>query len=371
MPNSKILSLSLLMAAFGAGYCVRGIDFSDAASLANQSASQPTTPRPLAANRKSEQSGKTSRLAASASGIRLSEQAVNRGAAVSRTQALPMAETEAAPRDTHELLGALDAKLAQNPDMDALRNSPEFQQLIAHLQSDPAARNQVISQFLHASGTDLGNTLSEILAMSGGVEVMPELKDAASQLLRDGNDEQRLNALQLIGGAAGNDPKLRSQVIDMLHKVADSDPRLASAAISSLNRQGVSTRTEHQDVIRAVSPLAASADPEVRRNSLQVLTQWTGKDQSTLEIFTKAARDSDTGVRSLAVSALGNGSFSYENVRDSLLAVLQNPSEDLKVQAAAQQALSSFPLDEQALKIYQEYMASVKTEGGSASGAFN
>ena len=120
MPNSKILYLSLLMAAFGAGYCVRGIDFADAVSLTNPSAAAPKTASPLAANRKSEPLDKISRLAQSASGIRLSEQAVNRSAAVSRTQALPMAAAEAAPRDTHELLGALDAKLAQNPEIEEI-----------------------------------------------------------------------------------------------------------------------------------------------------------------------------------------------------------------------------------------------------------
>lgn len=253
-----------------------------------------------------------------------------------------------------ELLATMESLVLKHKSDEEIRGTKEFQQLLSLLAADPGARKRVLERLLNVNGTSLGDTLSQALALSGGQDI-PEIKAAATRLLRGGTAEQRLNALQMLGQASGNDPSIRSSVLEILRSEAGTNPKLAMAAMSSLSQKGVVSQGDYQAVVGSIALFVHSQDPEVRQTSLQALSNWSDPDPAALQTFTEAAYDSDAGVRALAVSVLGQGGFDYESVRDTLISTLQNPTEDLSVKAAAQQALGHFPLDEQALAIYRAY----------------
>lgn len=256
-----------------------------------------------------------------------------------------------------ELLGSIGSLASLDKTYDEIRDGKEFQQLLSLLSADPVARNLVLEQFLQVSGTPLGKTLSLALGQSRGDTELPQIKEAAVRLLRDGSAEQRINALQMLGHSS-QDKDTRPMVLDILRNESQVNPEMAIAAMSTLSRQGIASQTDQQEVVSAVAPLIHSQDSQVRQNSLQLLAQWAGHDKSTLQTFTEATYDASPEVRSLALATLGRGGFDYNNVRDPLLSALQNPNEDQNVKAAALQALEGFPLDAQAFEIYQAHLSS-------------
>ncbi|NJA07156.1 HEAT repeat domain-containing protein [Methylococcaceae bacterium WWC4] len=253
------------------------------------------------------------------------------------------------------MLETIESLTLESKPNEEIRDSKEFQQLLYLLTSDPLARKGLLERFMSVSGTPLGDALSLALAMSVVGRETPEVKAAATQLLRSGTAEQRLNALQMLGQVDGNDGNIRSAVLDILRNDADANPKLAAAAITALGRKGVVSQGDYQAMVDTIAPLMHSKDPQVRQASLQMLSQWADRDATALQTFTEAAYDADVGVRAAAVAALGQGGFDYQSVRDTLISALQNPGENPSVKVAAQQALQGFPLDEQALTIYQAY----------------
>ncbi|MEQ1638944.1 MAG: HEAT repeat domain-containing protein [Methylococcales bacterium] len=277
------------------------------------------------------------------------------------SQSAPAAEQQVVDpvqqQSAEQLLGTIESLSGQQKTPEEVRDSKEFQQLLSLMATDPITRKGLLERFLKVTGTPFGDVLSLALAMSGGGQEIPEIKTAAVQLLQSGNTQQRLNALQLLGQANTLEPGARAMVLDILRHDANTNPQLAKAAMATFSQKGVVSQGEYQEVMGTIVPLLHSEDPQVRQSSLQVLSQWAGRDQAALQTFTEASHDTDPGVRSLAITTLGQGGFAYNSVRDTLLSVLQNPDEAPVVKAATQQALEGFPLDEQALAIYQAHIS--------------
>jgi HEAT repeats len=255
-------------------------------------------------------------------------------------------------KSASELLTTLESLSAQKKTVDDLQASTEFQQLMALIQADPSATKLVMERFLEVAGTPLGDLLSSALLASGGSF---DAQAVAVQLLRDGTPQQRVGALSMLGQVGGtHDAHTRAMVLDILQNDSGANTELAVAALSTLNRVGdVISLTEQQDVVETITPLLHAQDPQLRETSLLMLSQWAGHDEAALQTFTEAANDTNQAVKVAAISALGG--FSFEDVRDTLLSKIQNPNEDFDVKNAAQAVLGTFPLDDQALKVYKEF----------------
>lgn len=269
-----------------------------------------------------------------------------------------------------QLSGFLDYSLLQNKSYEEITSSEEYQELISLFSSEPEARERAMEHFLAVSETPMGQALSTALGLSKGDFESPQIQEAAIQLLQEGSAEQRLNALRILG-PTGHNQNTRATVLDILKFDLQADAELTMAAISSLNRQGVVSQTAREEVVEAVVPYIYNQNPQVRQNSLQILLQWASHDESILHTFVEATHDPDPGVRSLAFSALGQGGLDYESVRAPALSALQDPNENPNVKAAALQALEGFPLDEQALKVYQASLSSSVYEQPSIEAGFN
>ena len=353
MQRSQLYTMTLLTAAFLSGYFIRDIGYEKpSSSILKEKDSQK-----LMAKSQSPESIPTKKVVTLATPPKISTvpQFVPKLVVPETIQVVNNTETQ---QDTYTLLALMENRAGQQATFEKIRDSNEYQLLISKLQADPTARIEVLDRFLKSSGTPLGKTLSLALTSSGISSEMPELKAATEQLLRTGSAEQRLDALQILGESAISDPQTRATVLEVLRKDSLANPQLAASALSALDRRGISSQVEHQAVVNTVLPFTQNEDPWVRQSSLEVLAQWASHDPNTLQAFTKATQDSDLGVRSAAVSALGRGGFAYEQVRDPLLAAFQNPNEDISVRAAAQQALENYPLDDEALKIYQGQISS-------------
>lgn len=275
-------------------------------------------------------------------------------------------------RNTQALLVALADKAAQGFSYEAMRDGEEYQLILAQLQSNPAARQQVLAQFMKVSGTPLGKTLSLALATSGSAVEMPKLKAVAARLLQQGSEEQRLDALKLLGATPSYDPQTRAKTLEVLRTDAVVNPELAMAAMVNLVKQsGGASPAEQQQIVKAVYPFVKSDDPQLRLSSLQVLATLASSDKDALQVFADAVNDADPNVRSWVISAMANGEFAYDSVREPLLATLQNPEEDPAVKAVAQQALEHFSLDDQAQQVYQAHLASESYQAPKSGFGFN
>lgn len=250
-----------------------------------------------------------------------------------------------------ELLTTLESLLAQDKTVEELQASAELQQLMMVMQSDPAAQKRVAERFLAVAGTPLAEVLAMALASSGGAEATV----VAAQLLREGTRQERLSALSMLGQMGGlQDSATRTMVLDVLNNAAGTDVDLSLAALANLYRQGgVISATEQQDVVDSVLPLLHSHDSRLKEASLGVISEWANADDA-LKVFTEAANDPDESVRATAIANLSRSKFNFDGVRDTLLTKLQNPKEAIGVKNAARQALETYPLDEEALKIYKQ-----------------
>ncbi|MEQ1544519.1 HEAT repeat domain-containing protein [Methyloglobulus sp.] len=276
----------------------------------------------------------------------------NCNSATTLVEGLVQPNLSAPSKPASELLTTLEFLSAQKKTVDDLQASAEFQQLMALMQADPAATKLVMERFLEVAGTPLGDMLSSALLASGGAF---DAQAVAVQLLRDGTPQQRVGALSMLGQVGGTqDAQTRAMVLDILQNDSGANTKLAVAALSTLNRVGdVISLTEQQDVVETITPLLHAQDPQLRETSLLMLSQWAGHDEAALQTFTEAANDTNQAVKVAAISALGG--FSFEDVRDTLLSKIQNPNENFDVKNAAQAVLGTFPLDDQALKVYKEF----------------
>lgn len=256
-----------------------------------------------------------------------------------------------------EILLALDDLAGQGLDHEELLNSEHYQLLMAKLQSDPAARRAVLQRIMTSSGTPLGKTLTLALATSGGGVGMRDLKGAAEWLLKNGDSEQRAEALQLLGATPSYTPQARAVLLEAL-KRDGGNPEVAVAAMANLVRQGGASESERQAIIKDVTPFVASDDARVRLNGYQVLAKWGAHDPDALQTLTDVTSDPDPNVRRWVISAFGNGEFAYENVRATLLETLQNPDEEPEIKAVAQGTLTRFTLDEPAQAAVQQQWVS-------------
>jgi hypothetical protein len=164
-----------------------------------------------------------------------------------------------------ELLATLETLLAQKKTVEELQADNALQQLMVLMQTNPAAQKLVAERFLEAAGTPLGDVLSTALVSSGGGA---EVNAVAVQLLRDGTPQQRVGALSMLGQVGGTqDASTRAMVLDILQNDSGADDQLTLAALSTLNRQGIVSIAEQQNVIETVTPYLHAQDPKLRQTS--------------------------------------------------------------------------------------------------------
>lgn len=98
------------------------------------------------------------------------------------------------------------------------------------------------------------------------------------------------------------------------------------------------------------------AEQQNALDALKLLLHSQDKNKGVLlKAFADAINDADPYIREQAVLMLILAKFAFAEVRDILLPVLQNPNEELTIKATALNAFEFFPLEEQAIQIYQEY----------------
>ncbi len=351
---TNLFSCIAFIVAFVSGYYLRDIGFGQQnEKTVINNATTATLPKVGIDTKKQETAAvnpEIARLIEENNNLTANCNAIN---AVAQDTVLP---DSAITKSAAELLATLDDLQASKKTVDELQSSNELQQLMMLMQTDPAAQKLVAERFLDLAGTPLGDMLGTALASSGGTEA----NTVAAQLLRDGTRQQKLSALILLGQTGSSqDAGTRAMVLDMLNNDSGADTQLFIAALSTLSRQGgVISLAEQQDVVDTLSPFLHSKDPQLRETSLGILSQWERNSDTTLKAFTEAANDTSPQVKMTAIATLGSGVFAFDDVRDTLLSALQNPNEDPGVKATVQQVLETFPLDDEALKIYKEFRSS-------------
>ncbi|WP_175463701.1 HEAT repeat domain-containing protein [Methylomonas sp. LWB] len=201
--------------------------------------------------------------------------------------------------------------------------------------------------------------------MSANAKELPEVKTLAMQLLRSDNKAKQLDALHLLKHTNIQDADTRTYVIDLLQRNQGGDASLTLAAMETIRANGEASAERQAELTNTLSPYLHSDDVTLRAGGLRALAQAGGNGAEALQAFTEAALgEENPGVRAIAISALGEAKFQYEDVRSTLLNILADPNESKGAKAAAGRAIGVYPLDNdaEAQAIYASHKLEQQTE---------
>ncbi|NJA07153.1 HEAT repeat domain-containing protein [Methylococcaceae bacterium WWC4] len=261
--------------------------------------------------------------------------------------------------DTSEILSSLEHITAQpTAELNAVLNSAEFNRLRRLLGRDTAARLATLDKLQQVAGTPYGAALTRALAMSANPKELPEVKILAMGLLRTGNKAKQLDALHLLKHTNIQDSDTRAYVMELLQRSQGGDTSLTLAALETLRGSRELSAERRSELFNTLLPYLGSDDVTLRAGSLRAMAQAGGNGAEALQAFTAAALgEENPGVRAIAIAALGEAKFRFEDVRETLLNILADPNESGGIKAVAGQAIAAYSLDNdtEARGLYQDY----------------
>ncbi|MBI3272440.1 MAG: HEAT repeat domain-containing protein [Planctomycetes bacterium] len=247
-----------------------------------------------------------------------------------------------------ELVRALEAAAAS----DRADRQDVLDQLQSRLVSECVARPEALAFCLERFRATAGSEAGALLAVALGQVKDAEVESAALDLARSGRGEaERLAGLELLDRLDVENPATRAGVLEILR--GDASLRVQSAAIYALHR-GLPEPADTRRTVTVLAPLAASADPELRRRAVVALAEWA-PDAASLEPVLLALADPSPDVRAGAAFALGRTRVPHPGLIDALATRVADPHEDSTVRDLAWQSLTRFPLDDRTWARVQEF----------------
>jgi hypothetical protein len=228
----------------------------------------------------------------------------------------------------------------------------ELQALAGGVSTDPDLRRRVLDRFMQTAGTEEGAILASTLGTVEDEDVETSLLGLAATAAEPA---RRIAALEALSQSARLSLATRGSLMKMLAAGGEDDANVTVAALSALGKRGATSVSEQASVVETIKPLLRNVEPRVREQSLRALTEWAPNDETVRQAVLAAASDPDAAVRGSAVQMLGSNGFRFEDVRNVLIARLQDPQEDPQVRLSAWQALEAYPLDDQAYVAYSTF----------------
>jgi HEAT repeats len=232
--------------------------------------------------------------------------------------------------------------------------------LMGMMDDNPKIASLVLQHFTKAAGTDFGKLLGITLAR----RPTPETINTLTGLLRNGTRQQHIGVMWVMQGNANYDTvEAITLILAIVQADNGMDTQLNLTALNTFNPYSTPPEIDKQLIIDTIITLAHAEDPQVRMLSLETLEKWADKP-TLLDTYLQAANDPEQHVRVTAVSLLNSDKIAYADVRDFLLAKLQDSNEDFGVRDTANNVLLSFALDPQAKKISQAFTDKHYSKGG-------
>ena len=234
--------------------------------------------------------------------------------------------------------GLNPAEIGASPWSDA-----EFDRLTALLKKHPEMIEQLALEF--RINTDPQR--SKRLAMLLGQFDNPIIAEVGAELAFSGDPVSQKTGLRLLGRLQPHSPRARETVADLLS--VESNPEVLVSALNAMAKPARTSEAEQKDLLDRFSRLAKNNDPVVRSHSMAIISRWA-RDINMNEILLQGLDDSDPKVRETAAFSLIKTRHMSEEVKNGLLAKIEDSNERKRTREAALYALQRFDLnpDEQA-----------------------
>lgn len=242
-------------------------------------------------------------------------------------------------KDSLELLNLL-----QSMQEHALEDDPYLVDLIqrkltALLLNNPVSVSEALNELAHYAGTPTGDLLVDVLSSINDSRV----EDSAVLLVSASNiEEQRIAGFDLLSKIQSKNPVVRDTIVQILR--TEHQPEIINAALYALTPSIVNDY-QHIDIIEILTALSYSPDEKIRAQSISVLAEWA-ISENELQVVISKTQDMSVLVRAQAATALGNAKLKSETSKQSLIALISDDKEDLRVRQNAWDSLGGYPLAE-------------------------
>lgn len=247
--------------------------------------------------------------------------------------ATPAAHVARAPLSAEAWLAKAATAGGRAPDP-ALR-----QELVASLEGNPTLRTEVLDHYRREARRPARAVIREMLAASPS----PELEAAALALARADDPLARASGFELLAVA---EPSAAAFALAMPAVVAERDPAALAGALMALRPPGLPSQAETRSLLPRLIELTDHPDALVRAHAVQQVAEWDRTGEQAAPFVRRALADGDRLVRQAAVGAVMIGQLRFDGLKQALLKLLDDPTEDPVTRSGALHILERFPLTE-------------------------
>jgi HEAT repeat protein len=202
--------------------------------------------------------------------------------------------------------------------------------------ADPTVLHNLIQRFDSERNQAARDALKSVLSTID----KPEARVFFTKLATSSDPAQRREGFEMLKQTSPNSAEVR----DILKRALASEqsPTALAEAVAAM-KPVVVEPAESAAIISQLRSLTQHADPSVRSQSVLQLGQWD-KNGSAQDSLVNALSDSAPQVRQAAIFAIAQSGARSENVKTSLMDLINSPNESREVKGSALQVLERFPL---------------------------
>jgi len=220
------------------------------------------------------------------------------------------------------------------------------QALSAAVATRPALRAAVLQRYRAEPRPAAKDGLRQVLATAGE---SPELVAAALQLAQHADAAARADGYRLLAELS---PREEAYALARRALVAERDPAALAGALMCLRPMEMVPPKEMQHVLQRLQALNTHPSPQVRGHSVQKLAEWDRSQTLAAGAVARALTDPDAEVREAAVGAVSIASLRSGPIKQAVLRILGNASEDPRVRGAALLVSEQFALTQDEYAAY-------------------
>jgi len=232
-------------------------------------------------------------------------------------------------------------------------------EFVLALQDSPELLDEFVLSFANQPDGIEQDIMLNLLLESALVVGEDELEQLTVEMISSGQYDHENGVYQLSRELGVRDQASRDSLLGKLPTL--SEPQKISAVIDSIVPQIVSA-DERQSVVAEISPYLGSSDDQVRSAAVKALGSWGGQEQAP--IINNALSDHAGDVRHAGAVAALRSNVRSGDVRSSLLALMNDQSEELDIRQQAFYALSNYSLEGREYEEYYQFNQEIENLSG-------
>jgi hypothetical protein len=228
-------------------------------------------------------------------------------------------------------------KLATQPEQQIV---DPFSQLVEKISQDANARARVL-QALKAERDPLKR--AKLLSALSFVDT-PDVVAAATEFITQNDSAIREDGYNLLRNAQLNSPAARAILLDSFTR--EENESALAAAISALVPESTPSTEDQVLIVSELNKLNQHVSPKVRGEVILAMSRWNPAAEQTGNMIQSALISSDADLRDSALTALVENPIRNEQIKTSLVNLLNNAQLDSFTRWRALDTVGSYNLTE-------------------------